>query len=205
VADAVRELDGEIGKLMDGIKESRLPVDFIVLADHGMVEVKGAPIHLDQYGLNVSWMVTTVGSSLYAKSEEDAQRAYGAMRGKSDKFVVYRRAKVPADLQFDSNAREGDPVVVPTGPYVITATADLNAPEHPPAGMHGYDVAYMPEMKAIFVASGPDIRAGVALQPFENINVYPLIAKILGLDIANLKTGAIDGRLSVLEGILKEK
>jgi len=63
----------------------------------------------------------------------------------------------------------------------------------------------MPEMKAIFVAAGPDIRAGIVLEPFENINVYPLIAKILGLDIANLKTGPIDGKLKVLEGILKTK
>jgi len=202
-ADAVHELDGQIGKLMDGIKESKLPVDLIVLADHGMAEVKGAPIHLDQYGLNLSWMATTVGSSLYAKSEEDAQKAYDALHGKSDKFLVYRRAQVSAYLHFDSNPREGDPVVVPTGPYFITATADLT--EHPPAGMHGYDATKMPEMKAIFVASGPDIRAGVTLEPFENVNVYPLIAKILGLDIANLKTGPIDGKLSVLEGILKTK
>jgi hypothetical protein len=58
-------------------------------------------------------------------------------------------------------------------------------------------------MKALFVAAGPDIRTGVALEPFENVNVYPLIAKILGLDITNLKTGPMDGKLSVLEGILK--
>jgi hypothetical protein len=45
----------------------------------------------------------------------------------------------------------------------------------------------------------------VTLEPFENVNVYPLIAKILGLDIANLKTEPIDGKLSVLEGILKTK
>ena len=42
------------------------------------------------------------------------------MRGKSDKFAVYRRADVPAYLHFDSNPREGDPVVVPNGPYFIT-------------------------------------------------------------------------------------
>ena len=35
------------------------------------------------------------------------------MRGKSDKFTVYRRAQVPAYLHFDSNPREGDPVIVP--------------------------------------------------------------------------------------------
>jgi len=203
VADAVHELDGEIGKLMDGIRESRLTVDLIVLADHGMIAVKGAPIRLDEYGLNLSWMALTVGSAMYPKSDEDAQKAYEALRGKSDKFRVYRRTQVPADLHFDSNPREGDPVVVPTGPYFITATTDPTAPEHAPVGMHGYDVRHMPEMKALFVAAGPDIRAGVALGPFENVDVYPLIAKILGLDITNLKTGPIDGKLGVLQGILK--
>jgi hypothetical protein len=63
----------------------------------------------------------------------------------------------------------------------------------------------MPQMKAIFFAAGPDIRHGITLKPFENVNVYPLIAKILGLDITNLKTGPIDGKLSVLEGILATK
>jgi hypothetical protein len=37
------------------------------------------------------------------------------------------------------------------------------------------------------------------------VNVYPLVAKILGLDITNLKTGPVDGKLSVLGGILKTK
>ncbi len=93
VADAVHELDGEIGKLVDGIKQSKLAVDLIVLADHGMAEVKGAPIHLDQYGLNPADFAPIVGLGLYAKSDEGAQKAYQAMRGKSDKFAVYRRAR----------------------------------------------------------------------------------------------------------------
>jgi predicted AlkP superfamily pyrophosphatase or phosphodiesterase len=202
VADAVHELDGEIGKLVDGIKQSKLAVDLIVLADHGMAEVKGAPIHLDQYGLNPAYFAPIVGLGLYAKSDEDAQKAYQAMRGKSDKFAVYRRAEVPAYLHFESSPREGDPVVVPNGPYFITASADLNGAEHPPVGAHGYDATRMPEMKAFFVAVGPDIRHGMALDPFENVNVYPLVAQILGLDITKLNTGPVDGKLSVLKGIL---
>ena len=84
-------------------------------------------------------------------------------------------------------------------------TPTLTRPEHPPVGAHGFDATRMPEMKALFVAAGPDIRPGVVLEPFENVNVYPLIAKILGLDITKLKTGPIDGKLGVLEGILKEE
>jgi alkaline phosphatase D len=203
VADAVHELDSEIGKLMDGIKESKLQVDLIVLADHGMVELKGAPISLDHFGFNPTGFDPIVGLGLYPKSEDDAQKAFEAMRGKSDKFTVYRRAQVPAYLHFDSNPREGDPVIVPDGPYFITATAELNGPEHAPKGAHGFDVTRMPEMKAIFFAAGPDIRHGVTLEPFENVDVYPMIARILGLDIANLKTGPIDGKLGPLEGILQ--
>ncbi len=36
-------------------------------------------------------------------------------------------------------------------------------------------------MKAIFFAAGPDIRTGVTVTPFENVDIYPLIARILGL------------------------
>jgi hypothetical protein len=56
----------------------------------------------------------------------------------------------------------------------------------------------MKTMRAIFYAEGPDIRADVTLEPFENVNIYPLIAKILGLQI-----GPIDGDLHVLEGVLR--
>ena len=41
------------------------------------------------------------------------------------------------------------------------------------------------------------------MPPFENVNVYPLIAAHSELDISNLKTGPIDGKLTVLQGVLK--
>jgi hypothetical protein len=62
----------------------------------------------------------------------------------------------------------------------------------------------VPDVKASFFAAGPDIRSGVTLEPFENVNVYPLLAKLLGLDISHLKTGPIDGDLRVLAPILKD-
>lgn len=202
VADAVYELDNQIGKLVAGIKQLNLPVDLIVVADHGMANVKGAPIILDRYGLKTAHFAQIVEDGLYPKSEDDAQEAYEELRGKNDKFVVYRRSQVPSNLHFDSNSREGDPVIIATGPYFIAVTADLRRPERPPLGEHGYDPNRVPEMKAIFFAAGPDIRPGVQLPPFENVNVYPLIARILGLDITNLPTGPIDGKLAVLQGIL---
>jgi hypothetical protein len=138
---------------------------------------------------------------LYAKSEADAEKAYKSLLGASDTFKVYRRAEMPKYLHFDSNPREGDPVIVPTGPYNITAHQPMSngRPFPPSPGQHGYDPRTMPSMKAIFYAAGPDIRAGVTVAPFENVNVYPLIASILGL-----RVGVIDGKLSVLQGVLNK-
>jgi X-X-X-Leu-X-X-Gly heptad repeat protein len=202
VADAVHELDNQIGKLVDGIKQLNLPVDLIVVADHGMANVKGAPIVLDQYGLKTGLFEQIVRDRLYPKSDAAAQQAYEELHGKSDKFLVYRRALVPPELHYDSNPREGDPVVVATGPYFITATTNLQGPERVPVGAHGYDPTKVPEMKAIFFAAGPDIRSGVKVPPFENVDIYPFIAKILGLDITKLPTGPIDGTLAPLQSIL---
>jgi alkaline phosphatase D len=211
VRDAVAEVDKEIGRLEAGVNELKLPVDVVVLADHGMIKADGDWIDLDQY-FDKSMVVTPVEDFIYAKSDADAEKIFTALNGKSDKFKVYRSGKVPAELHFDGNPREGDPVVVPTGPYLLRVSAPPTSATSvamkfygPPVGMHGYDSAHMPEMKAIFFAAGPDIRAGVKVAPFENVDVYPFVARILGLDISGLKTGPVDGSIAPLEGVLAGK
>jgi alkaline phosphatase D len=106
---------------------------------------------------------------------------------------------MPAELNYATDPRIGDPVIVPTGPYAIRihGPADAARNRPPNKGMHGYDPRTMPEMRAIFYAEGPDIRKGVRLKPFENVNVYPFLAEILGLDAP-----ATDGNASVLEPVL---
>jgi predicted AlkP superfamily pyrophosphatase or phosphodiesterase len=197
--EAVRLVDDMIGKLSEGIEKLGLPVDLIVVADHGMETAQGDWIALDKWA-DLSQFETS-GPLLYAKSEADAEKAYNSLLGVSDMFEVYRRAKVPENLHFDSNPRGGDPVVVPTGPFNIVAhVPGLNSnPMTPARGAHGYDPDTMPSMKAIFYAAGPDIRVGVTVAPFENIHLYPLIANILGLRI-----GPVDGQLRVLQGVLQK-
>jgi hypothetical protein len=188
-----------IGKLSEGIAASGLPVDLIVVADHGMEKLQGGWVVLDKWA-DLSQFETS-GPLLYAKTESDAQKAYESLQGASDKFKVYRRANVPEYLHINSNPREGDPVIVPTGPYPFTAH-DPNSKggaSNPPVGAHGFDPKQMSTMKALFVAEGPDIRAGVTVGSFENVDVYPLIARILGL-----RTGSIDGTIRPLRGILKK-
>jgi len=65
-------------------------------------------------------------------------------------------------------------------------------------GTHGYSEKY-PEMHGIFYAKGPQIKAGLTIDSFDNIHIYPLICELLGLPIPE----GIDGKLEVLKPILK--
>ena len=201
--DAVARVDGMVGKLkarLDGLKDGalKMPVDLIVVSDHGMVKIDGPWINLDAYADLGNF--ETAGPLLYGKTEADRAAAYEKLKKASDKFEAYRLKDVPAGLHYNENSREGDPVIVPTGPYAIRAHAPpAGKPDSGPVGQHGFDPRAMPEMKASFFAEGPDIVQGKTVAPFENVNLYPWIAHILGLTPAKS-----DGSLNVLAGTLRD-
>jgi predicted AlkP superfamily pyrophosphatase or phosphodiesterase len=195
-AEAVRHVDELVGILWKELKTLDLPIDLFVVSDHGMESIQGNWINLDQFA-DLSGFLTE-GMLMYPNSDTTAQKAYEQLKGASDKFAVYRRKDVPKALHYNENVREGDPVVVPKGPYAIRAHAPNPTDTVPKIkGGHGYDPEQMKTMRAIFYAVGPDIRTGVEIAPFENVDIFPVIVRLLGLkDVPN------DGDLKVLQGIL---
>lgn len=198
-AAAVKHVDELMGTLERDLDALHLPIDLIIVSDHGMEKIDGGWIDLDKFAPLDGF--TTVGPLLYAPDEVAATAVYNKLKAADASFMVYRRDHVPAQLHFNSNPREGDPIIVAQGPYAIRAHAPPADRENraPEVGNHGFDPFLMPNMKAVFYAEGPDIRRGVKLKPFENVNVDPLIVKILGLD-----SRQVDGSLNVLSGILTE-
>jgi alkaline phosphatase D len=196
---AVLKMDKLIGKLERALKTTGLPIDLVVVSDHGMAKVEGGWITLDEFA-DLSGF-ENAGILLYGKTEEDRARAYAKLKQASSQFIAYRRKDVPAGLHYNDNPREGDPVLIATGPYAIRAhkPADGKPDKAPEAGMHGFDPHRMPEMKASFFAAGPDIVPGRTVAPFQNTNLYPWIAHILGL-----KVPKNDGSLNVLAGTLRD-
>jgi alkaline phosphatase D len=196
---AVLKMDRMIGRLKKALDATKLPIDLVVVSDHGMVKEQGGWINLDEFADLSNF--EAAGPLLYGKTEEDRVRVYDKLKHASSQFVVYRRKDVPAGLDYNQNPREGDPVVIATGPYAIRAHKPQgDRPDNPPEpGMHGLDPRRVSEMKASFFAIGPDIVAGKTVAPFENVNLYPWIAHMLGL-----QPGKTDGSLNVLAGTLRD-
>jgi alkaline phosphatase D len=196
----VKHVDELMGTLEEDLKALHMPIDLIIVSDHGMEKIQGGWIDLDEYA-PLDGLIA-VGDYLYAPTEDAANAAYQKLKAADPAFMVYRRANVPAELHYSDNPREGDPIIVARGPYAIRAHAPTADGEDraPTVGNHGFDPYAMPNMKAVFYAEGPDIRAGVKLKSFENVNVFPLLVKILGLDAP-----PVDGSLGVLSGVLTEQ
>jgi len=197
---AVLKLDAMVGRLKAALDKTALPIDLVVVSDHGMAKIDPPWITLDDYADLKDF--ETAGQLLYGKSEDDRARLYEALKHQAAEFKVYRRKDVPSGLHSSASARVGDPVIVATGPYAIRAhKPPAGTPDEPPSkGAHGFDPRLVPEMKAIFFAAGPDIAPGKQVQPFENVNLYPWMAHILGLAPAKN-----DGDLNILAGTLRDK
>ncbi len=112
--DAVHHVDEMVGVLKQRLDKLHLPIDLVVIADHGMIAYEGKYVDLDRSADLTG--VRTDGILLYPKSEAEAARLYAEFgQHLSEKFKVYRRADVPAALHYDESEREGDPVIVPSG------------------------------------------------------------------------------------------
>ena len=105
VEHAVKHVDELIARLEKELDALHLPIDLIVVADHGMERVQGDWITLDKYvSLDGS---ETAGALLYPPTEAEATRIYKKLRAADAGFLVYRRAQVPAELHYNGNVRKG--------------------------------------------------------------------------------------------------
>jgi alkaline phosphatase D len=195
-AMAVHQMDALMGELRKRLDATGLPVDLVVLADHGMVRTDPKWVDLDELSPTLK-TAKMQDLAIYPENEAQAARIYEELKAANDpRISVYRRSEMPAELHSRDNARIGDPVIVSNGAYLIRQHATTNTTN---PGDHGYDPAKITAMKALFIANGPDIRPGVTLPVFPNIDVYTFIAKLL-----DLKPGKTDGELGPLRSALKK-
>jgi alkaline phosphatase D len=195
---AIHDIDALLGKLFEGIRALDLRLDVFVVSDHGMAAVTG---DVDMSKLaNLDGVEVTPNSTdfkFYSNDRARIDRLYAELKGKDPRIAIYRPSEIPEHLHYSGNPRIGDLVAFAIAPVVLHLTPRPG--QTLPKGMHGYDVARFPEMRGIFFAAGPDLKAGLTIDEFQNIHIYPLVAHILGLT----EPANIDGKLSVLAPILR--
>lgn len=199
---SVQFVDNSIRALQAALAPLNLPINYIFVSDHGMTTVDvdntiGLPAAVDKNYFNVPWSDALL--HLYAKDSSKIESTYQALK-KETNFTTYKLDETPAHWHYkkadDWHNRLGDLILVPN---TIHQVFNLGT-RKPTPGKHGFDNKEV-DMRASFMAWGPAFKKGLLIDGFENVHVYPLVAKILGLQVDEQK---IDGRLKVLEPILKK-
>lgn len=183
---AVAEVDAAMKRLVDGLAARGLQggVNLVIVADHGMAPVNAGNVTLIDDLVDPGKMTTLGGGAVIGimpKAGEEAGVAAALLRPHAT-MTCWRKGELPARYGYDH--RRTPPIVCMAGEgWSITTrayAARSRDADRPVTGAHGYDPD-LPSMAALFVANGPDIRPSVRLESFDNVSVYPLLARLLGV------------------------
>jgi alkaline phosphatase D len=194
----VRELDSLTGILYQRIKSLPISkcINFIVVSDHGMGAISSERnVSLRDY-IPESWPVKIEGGTpnfnIYTEGKW-IDSVYASLK-KNPHIKVWKPGEVPAYLNYGKNPRVGDIIVVADSAWSITR---YTPKKEFTGGTHGYDIRNT-DIHAIFYAAGPAFRQNYIHPSFQNIHIYPLLARLLG--IVPAKT---DGDLKAVEQMLR--
>lgn len=196
-AKALGEVDSALGELLEGLRERNLEqvVNMILVSDHGMSYV--TPIKCVYYDDYIDTSELLLEESLQphlgirTKDPKRQHEIYHTLKAVQQKdnlpFQVYKREEIPARYNYAMNERIAPVVVLADAGYVMTRR-DMGLSV---VGVHGWDNE-AEEMRAVFMASGPSFpnQGPAKLQAFENVELYEIIARTVGLKV---KDGATDG------------
>ncbi len=205
VKDAVKEIDRAIGRLRAGVAQTGLSVNIVIVSDHGMQDLDPKKVsYLDDlpWAKFVLSKFQVVGRGpqmlLYLNPGENPSlidEAQKLIKRGAKGYQVYKRDEME-HFHYRATPRVGDLIIVPDAPYSVGLRAT------PPAitgANHGWDAYRNKNMHGIFYAVGPQVAEKGHLGVVDNIDVYPLVLRLLDLK----QRVPIDGSLSPVQSALR--
>lgn len=195
LAEVVR-LDSLLGIFLKRVEA--LPyadqINVIVVSDHGMADISSEKyINLSEF-IDKDWFeYITGGSPVYGLTpkEEYKEKALNALKSIPN-LKVWEKNEIPERLHYGSNPRIQDIVIEAEAGYSVGFNPNS---KHYSGGTHGYD-NQNPDMHGIFFAKGPAFKKNYKHQAIQNLNLYNIVVKALGLTPAEN-----DGKLEDIEDL----
>ncbi|XP_070567467.1 ectonucleotide pyrophosphatase/phosphodiesterase family member 7-like [Ptychodera flava] len=183
--DMVRQCDDALGYLMEMMDENGLTdvMNIIVVSDHGMSEIfDDMKIELYDYidPNDVYHVIADYGPVAMIQPKEGRLDAvFDNLRDAHPNMSVYMKEDIPDRFNYRDHYRILPIFAISDRPWEIATKWVPNGQ----VGGHGFDNQDM-TMKNIFVATGPDFKTGYISEPFNSVDIYPLLCQILQLEPA---------------------
>lgn len=186
---ALREVDAALARLVDGLERRGLfdRVNLVIVSDHGMTATaRDHVIYLDDLlrgaglGDDAADVVNYgILAGLDPRNDEDAALEH-LLLVPHDHMRCWKKTGVPARLHYGTNPRIPALLCLADDGWVISSHGRMTKNRHFSLGEHGYDNDD-PKMRALFVAHGPAFRHGLVVPEFDNLDVYPLLTRLLDI------------------------
>lgn len=205
VKEAVLKVDASLKLLLGELSKLKLELNIIIVSDHGMTRLdESKKITIDTSPvikqLLKSFHIQGKGPIMFlyyhgqpSKKQKTINQLIKQLAQVSSHYQTYRRSNLPRRFHGNNNPRMGDIILMADPPYSLGIGQQWSIPK----GDHGYDGIHR-DMHGIFLARGPQLKTGLAIESLENIHIYPLIARILGPPVR----GRIDGDFRKVKNLL---
>jgi predicted AlkP superfamily pyrophosphatase or phosphodiesterase len=187
VRDALLAVDAALARLLDGLAQRGLvdAVNIVIVSDHGMARASlSRSIAVESLApADVAEAITfgqVLGFTPRPGREADAA---AALLRRHPHTRCWRKSELPAHWHFGTHPRV-PAFVCQMDEGWSALTAERMQAWRAAGGRDKGEHGYAPEaasMRAIFIAHGPAFRSGVQLPPFDNVSVYPLLARLVGV------------------------
>lgn len=198
---AALEIDRALARLVAGVDALGLSprVHYVIASDHGMAPLsRDRVIAIDDFIDLETVEIVDLGpvTGLTPRAGASAEAIYRAIAGRHPALAVYTRGTLPERYRLRSHPRLPDIIAIADDGWRVTTRQALARPFFP-RGEHGYDPEHR-SMHGIFIAYGPRFARGLRVPAFENVHLYELICRLLGLTPA-----PNDGDPGVSSGFLR--
>jgi predicted AlkP superfamily pyrophosphatase or phosphodiesterase len=182
---AIAAVDAAIGRLLATLDRAGIAVDVVVVSDHGMADMPADHyLAVEDMASMEEAEVTSIGQVIGIAPRPGHEAVLEArLAGRHPHYACWRKGDIPQRLHYGTHPRIPPVVCQMDEGWSALPQATLerrDADGDHDLGAHGYDPD-SPAMRAVFIAHGPSFREGMELPPFDNVDVYPLLARLLGI------------------------
>lgn len=187
--EALEIVDRQIGRLVEGLRaRGQLDaVNLVIVSDHGMTPVPPTQVIAieDIVDLNDVDVITTGQSLGFEPKPGRTAAAEARLLGRHAHFECWRKSGLPARWRYGAHPRVPSIVCQMDEGWDAGWREQLaKRPRDHLRGSHGFDPA-LPSMRALFIADGPGWRDGLRVPAIDNVDVYPALARLIGVTPAS--------------------
>jgi len=192
----IKKVDNSIKQLVEKIRTLDIEVNIVIVSDHGMDDYPAENYEYIPAWVQDEFKVAAANTIVHLYQNENSTRtlkqALTEIKSQAKHYQCYLYQDIPAQFNASKSNRIGDITCLTDKDWAIGFNGRTSR------GDHGWSQFNTTDMDGIFYAQGPAFKTAYQLDTVENVNIMPLLAHVLGLEI----TTPIDGKLETMKPLL---